>query len=76
MKIKELESRFLENPGASQEDQVIRNTCLRVAIDFNNFLPESDEKLEVMNHLEALKDLAIAALEPKEKNAAQEIHNS
>ena len=66
----DLETRFSFHPANSEEKkqahETVRNTCLRVATDFNNQLPEGREKALVITHLEEVMFWANAAIARKE----------
>lgn len=56
MERSDLENRFSFHPANTEEKkqahETVRNTCLRVAIDLNNLLPEGREKALALTHLE------------------------
>lgn len=66
MEKSDLENRFTFHPANSgetkQAHETVRNTCLRVAIDLNDLLPEGREKSLVMTHLEEVMYWATAAI--------------
>lgn len=66
----ELEKRFSFHPATTEEKkqahETIRNTCLRVAIDLNNQLPEGREKALAITHLEEVMFWSNAAIARKE----------
>lgn len=75
MKLEDLENRFSysapKDEETKQKHETVRNTCLRVAVDFNNIIPEGREKALVMTHLEQVMMWANAAIarEKKEEDA-------
>lgn len=56
MERSDLENRFSFHPANTEEKkqahETVRNTCLRVAIDLNNLIPEGREKALALTHLE------------------------
>lgn len=66
MDIKDLENRFSFHPANTEEKkqahETVRNTCLRVAIDFNKLMPDSREKALVVTHLEEVMYWANAGI--------------
>jgi len=70
MEQSDLENRFSFHPAATEEKkqahETIRNTCLRVAIDLNNQLPEGREKALALTHLEEVMFWSNAAIARKE----------
>jgi hypothetical protein len=69
MEIKDLENRFSFHPAVDEETkqahEMVRNACLRLAIDFNNVLPDGREKSLVVTTLEEVMFWANAAIARK-----------
>lgn len=66
MELSDLENRFSFHPADTEEKkqahETIRNTCLRVAVDLNNLVPESREKSLAITHLEEVMYWANAGI--------------
>ena len=63
---KDLENRFSFHPANTDEKkqahETVRNTCLRLAIDLNNQMPNCDEKETAINKLEEVMFWANAGI--------------
>ena len=66
MERSDLENRFSFHPANTEEKkqahETVRNTCLRVAIDLNNLIPEGREKALALTHLEEVMFWANAGI--------------
>lgn len=66
MEVSDLENRFSFHPADTEEKkqahETVRNTCLRVALDLNNLMPEGEEKKTAIKKLEEVMYWANAGI--------------
>ena len=67
---KDLENRFMHHPiknaETAEKHDTIRNTCLRLALDINNLVPDCDEKETAVKYLEEVMFWANAGIARQE----------